>query len=144
MTVFLSLLNPMSETSSPTLILPFSIRPVATVPRPVYPTIDTSVTGLSDEFMEAVRAYAKHRGVPMRAIYDEAITAMVDRIDSGENVFFGATVAGREWKPRHIRLTPDVAAAMTSACSVLRVHQSIFLHRAVRDYLSSKGIDAPE
>jgi hypothetical protein len=117
---------------------------LATVPRPAYPTIDTSVTGLSDDFMETVRAYAKQRGAPMRAIYDEAITEMVDRIDGGEQIVFVATVAGREWKPRHIRLTPDVAAAMTSTCNALRVHQSIFLHRAVRDYLSSKGIDVPE
>jgi hypothetical protein len=113
-------------------------------PRPAYQTIDTSVTGLSDAFMDAVRDYAKGRGEPMRAIYDEAITEMVGRINGGDQVVFTATVAGREWKPRHIRLTPDVATAMTETCAALRVHQSIFLHRAVRDYLSSKGVEVPE
>jgi hypothetical protein len=116
----------------------------ATVPRPVYPTTETSVTGLSDDLMEAVRAYARQRGAPMRVIYDEAITAMVDRIDGGENVFFPATIPGRGAKARHIRLTPEIATDMAETCAAVRVHQSVFFLRAVRDYLSSKGIDVPE
>ena len=44
MTVFLSELNPISATSSCTLIRPRSIRPVATVPRPVIE--NTSSTGI--------------------------------------------------------------------------------------------------
>ena len=43
-TVFLSVLKPISATSSPTLITPRSIRPVATVPRPVIE--NTSSTGI--------------------------------------------------------------------------------------------------
>ena len=43
-TVFLSLLKPTSATSSPTFITPRSIRPVATVPRPVIE--NTSSTGI--------------------------------------------------------------------------------------------------
>ena len=43
-TVFLSVPNPTSSTSSPTFTLPRSIRPVATVPRPVIE--NTSSTGI--------------------------------------------------------------------------------------------------
>jgi hypothetical protein len=117
---------------------------LATVPRPAYPTTETSVTGLSDDLMEAVRAYARQRGAPMRAIYDEAITEMVDRIGGGENIFFPATIPGRGARARHIRLTPEVAGILAETCAAVRVHQSVFFLRAMRDYLSSKGIDAPE
>ena len=43
-TVFFALLNPTSATSSPTFTTPRSIRPVATVPRPVIE--NTSSTGI--------------------------------------------------------------------------------------------------
>ena len=43
-TVFFSLLNPTTWTSSPTFTTPRSIRPVATVPRPVIE--NTSSTGI--------------------------------------------------------------------------------------------------
>jgi hypothetical protein len=114
------------------------------LPRPAYPTTETSVTGLSDELMTVVRAYAKHRCQPMRAIYDDAITAMVNRIADGEKVFFPASIPGQGSRGRHIRLTPGVAAAMAKTCEANRVHQSVFFLRAMRDYLSSKGIDVPD
>lgn len=94
--------------------------------------------------MAVVRAYAKHRRQPMRAIYDDAITAMVNRIAKGEKVFFPASIPGQGARGRHIRLTSSVAAAMAETCEVSRVHRSVFFLRAVRDYLSSKGIDVPD
>ncbi|QQP93802.1 hypothetical protein IGS68_34320 (plasmid) [Skermanella sp. TT6] len=117
---------------------------IATVPRPAYPTTETSVTGLSDELMNVVRAYAKQRCQPLRAIYDEAVSAMVERLDSDEEIIFVATIPGRKIRTRHIRLTPEVAAAMAEACGRARVHQSVFFLRSLRDYLSRRGIDAPE
>ena len=114
--------------------------------QPSSPTTETSVSGLSDEFMEAVRAYATSRGDKLRVIYDEAIMTMVGRIDGGEEVFFPAVVAGRgrKFKARHIRVSIDARDAMNEACDRLRVHRSIFFHRAMRDYLSSNGIVAPD
>lgn len=115
---------------------------------PTSSAAETSVSGLSDDFMEAVRAYARERGEKLRIIYDEAITRLVEKINGGEKVIFPATVAGRsvknEWKARHIRLSAEVKDAMTNACTRLRVHKSVFFHLAVRDYLSSNGIDAPD
>jgi hypothetical protein len=80
----------------------------------------------------------------MRAIYYEAILALANRIDGGEEVVFTATIPGRGWKSRHIRITPEVYVAMSEVCQQQRVHRSVFFLRALRDYLSSKGVDAPE
>lgn len=112
--------------------------------KPSSPTAETSVSGLSDEFWEAIRAYAKSREEKQRVIHDEAITALVDRIDGGEDVFFAAVVARQKWKARHIRISAGVKDILTETCNKLRVHKSVFFHRAMRDYLSSNGIDAPE
>jgi hypothetical protein len=120
------------------------VMELATVPRPPYPTTETSVTGLSDDLMDVVRRHAKDRGTPMRAVYDDAIMEMVGRITSGENVVFTATIPGRGARARHIRLTPEVAATLAETCADVRVHQSVFFLRALRDYLSSRGIDVPE
>jgi|SRR3954468_13239623 hypothetical protein len=117
---------------------------LATLPRPAYPTTETSVTGLSEDLMDIVRGYAKYRGLPLRAIYDEAIMEMVDRIAGGETVVFTAPIPGRGGRARHIRLTPGVATILAETCADVRVHQSGFFLRALRDYLSSRGIDAPE
>jgi hypothetical protein len=100
---------------------------------------------MSDDFMNAVRDFAdREYGGKMRALYEDAILAMIGRIDGGEKVIFPAVIAGRGWNARHIRLSPEVFELMTKRCGELRVHKSIFFHRAVRDYLSSKGVDTPE
>lgn len=116
--------------------------------RPSSPTAETSVSGLSDDFMEAVRAYARSRDEKLRVIYEEAIGHLVERINGGEKVFFPAAVAGRSagkpQKTRHIRLSADAKDAMIAACETLRIHRSVFFHLAVRDYLSSNGIDVPD
>lgn len=116
--------------------------------RPSSPTAETSVSGLSDDFMEAVRAYARSRDEKLRVIYEEAISQLVKKINSGKKVFFPAAVAGRSagkpQKTRHIRLSSEVKDAMIAACEEQRVHRSVFFHLAVRDYLSSKDIDAPD
>lgn len=112
------------------------------------PATETSVTGLSDEFVEAIRAYAENRNEKMRKVYDEAILALTQRINGGETVFFPTVVAGlsagRKPKPRHIRISQEAMDAMTGTCDRLRVHRSVFFHKAMRDFLSSNGIDAPE
>jgi predicted transcriptional regulator len=105
---------------------------------------ETSVSGLSEEFMEAVRAYAKSRNEKLRVVYDEAISDMVDRINGGEEVFFPAVVARQKWKARHIRLSPEIKDLLMDTCGKLRVHKSVFFHKALRDYLTSKGIAAPD
>ena len=108
------------------------------------PAAETSVSGLSDEFVEAIRAYATSQNEKLRVVYDEAIMALVGRIKDGEEVIFPAVVARQKWKARHIRISSDVKDAMTDMCDHLRVHKSVFFHRAMRDYLSSNGIDAPK
>lgn len=112
--------------------------------RPSSPAAETSVSGLSDEFVEAMRAYATSRNEKLRMIYDEGIMALVERINGGEEVFFPSVVARQKWKARHIRLSREAKEAMTGMCDRLRVHRSVFFHRAMRDYLSSNGIDAPQ
>lgn len=108
------------------------------------PAGETSVSGLSDEFCETVKAFAKTRNARLRAVYDEAISSLIGRIDGGEEIFFPSVVSGRKWKARHIRIGSNVKSAMTETCERLRVHKSVFFHRALRDYLSSNGIEAPE
>ena len=54
--------------------------------------------------MTVVRAYAKHRCQNMRAIYDDAITAVVAKIASGEKIIFLASIPGQGSRGRHIRL----------------------------------------
>ena len=116
--------------------------------RPSSLAAETSVSGLSDEFVEAIRAYATSRNEKLRMVYDEGIMALVERIKGGEEIFFPASVAGRSvgsaWKARHIRLSREAKDAMNDMCGSLRVHKSVFFHRAMRDYLSSNGIDAPD
>ncbi len=108
------------------------------------PATETSVSGLSDEFVEAIRAYATSRNEKLRIVYDEAIMALVERINGGEEIFFPVVVARQKWKARHIRISLESKEAMTATCDRLRVHKSVFFHRAMRDYLSSNGIDAPD
>lgn len=108
------------------------------------PTTETSVSGLSDEFVEAIRAYATSRNEKQRIIHDEAIMALVERINGGEEILFPAAVARQKWKTRHIRLGQETMDAMTDTCIRLRVHKSVFFHFALRNYLSSNGIDAPD
>lgn len=107
------------------------------------PAAETSVTGLSDEFCEAVRAYAKSRNETMRVIYDEAIIAMEERVNSGEEIFFPAVAIGRRRTARHIRMSKAAKTALDGMGNRLRIHRSVIFHKAVRDYLESNGVDAP-
>jgi hypothetical protein len=113
-------------------------------PRPARPSKDTSVTSISDDFFQVVQDYAASRGVPLRETYDEAVSAMVNRIRGGEDVQFLATVPGVPFKPRRIRMTPEIFDSMTEVCADRRVHQSVFFLRALRDYLAAQGIPTPE
>lgn len=108
------------------------------------PAGETSVSGLSDQFCETVKVFAASRNEKLRVVYEEAILSLIDRVNGGEDVFFPSVVTGRKWKARHIRIAADVKSAMTETCKRLRVHKSVFFHRALRDYLSSNGISAPE
>lgn len=108
------------------------------------PTAETSVTGLSSEFCEAVRAYAKSRNETMRLVYEESIHAMSERINGGEEIFFPAVISGLKLKARHIRMSSDAKDELDALAIRLRIHKSIVFHKAVRDYLVSNGVDAPE
>lgn len=108
------------------------------------PTAETSVTGLSDEFCEAVRAYARSKNETMRLVYDEAILTMSKRINGGEEIFFPAVTRGQGKKVRHIRLSSDAKDELNNIATRFRIHKTIVFHKAVRDYLLSNGVDAPE
>lgn len=108
------------------------------------PAGETSVSGLSDEFYEAVRAFAKDRNETMRMVFDDAVQAMINRIRAGEDVVFPAVRSGRGSNARHIRMTKTVLAGMIATCKKVKVHKSVFFHLALRDYLVSNGVDAPE
>ena len=104
---------------------------------------ETSVSGLSDEFCEAVRAYAKSRNETMRVIYDEAIVAMEERVSGGETIVFPAVAIGRPYKARHIRMSKTAKSALDGMGKHLNIHRSVIFHKAVRDYLESNGVDTP-
>lgn len=108
------------------------------------PSKETSVTGLSDDLVAVVKEYAAQCSKPMREIYDQAISEMVERIRSGEDVVFIATAPGLPWKARHIRLSYDVFEQWRETSAAQRVHKSVFFLKAIRDYLAAKGVEVPD
>lgn len=108
------------------------------------PTGETSVSGLSVDFYEAVRAFAKDRNETMRMVFDEAVQAMINRVNGGEEIIFPAVRTGQGSNARHIRMTKSILADMIATCEKVKVQKSVFFHLALRDYLVSNGVDAPE
>lgn len=105
---------------------------------------ETSVSGLSDPFFDAVRAYVADHDLTLRVLYEEAILSILERIDHGEDIVFPTVKVGRKYRSRHIRINRDVLSDMFAFCHRTSIHKSVFFHRALRDYLSSRGVDLPE
>lgn len=110
---------------------------------PTSSAAETSVSGLSDDFCNAVRAFATSRDETLKTVYSDAILDLVERVNSGEDIFF-PTVIRKEWKSRHIRITAEAKEALINTADRLKIYRSVFFHKAVRDYLSINGIDAPQ
>jgi hypothetical protein len=102
---------------------------------------DTSFTGLPSSLIDAARDLAKRQKVYPRDVFQEAILALIARLDAGETVEWLVSRPYVGTRPYHARMEVDVLEEMRKACERHHIRKSTFFLTGLRDHLRQNGIE---
>src|SRR5690242_15152272 len=80
-----------------------------------WPDISTSISGVPEALSDAAKTLADQRGLTLKALYTEAIEALLADLEKGDEVVWPATRPG-VGQPYAIRIDNDVLERMRTAC----------------------------
>lgn len=100
----------------------------------------TSFTTIPESLLEEVKGASKKDGVPIRQIFDDAITEMAEAVEIHD---FTEWIPGRTpvpgSKPYNVRLGEDVTESMGKVLDKTRVARDTFVVTALTLYMRKRG-----